>query len=40
MSENKTTKNNFSVKDFLHTIEDESKRKDAYTVLQIMQDIT
>lgn len=37
MAENKTQKNDASVTQFLDTIADETKRKDAYTVLELMK---
>ena len=40
MAELKTKENNASVADFLNSIPDEKKRKDAFEVLELMQDIT
>lgn len=40
MPENKTTKNNKSVIEFLENVESERKRNDSYQILQLMKDIT
>lgn len=40
MAENKTQKNEASVTEFLDTIADEQKRKDAYTLLDLMSKIS
>ena len=40
MSENKTRPNGASVTSFLDAVEDETKRKDCYTVLELMKNIT
>lgn len=40
MSELKTKKNNADVKEFLHTVEDETKRRDALTILKMMESIS
>lgn len=40
MSELKTKKNDASVEDFLHSVEDEKKRKDAFAILEMMKTIT
>ena len=40
MAELKTKLTDASVEAFLNTFEDESKRKDAQTILQMMQDVT
>ena len=40
MAELKTKLTDASVEAFLNTLEDESKRKDAQTILQMMQDVT
>jgi nucleoid DNA-binding protein len=40
MAELKTKVNEASVEDFLSNIPDEKKRKDAFEVLELMQDIT
>jgi hypothetical protein len=40
MAEMKTTKNNKSVDAFLNTIKDEQKRKDAFTILELMKKAT
>ena len=40
MSTLKTQPTDASVDAFLHTIEDERKRRDSFTLLQLMQDIT
>jgi hypothetical protein len=37
MSENKTTPNDQDVAEFLNTIEDERKRKDSFTILELMK---
>jgi hypothetical protein len=40
MPENKTTANDQSVEQFLNTIEDERKRKDSFTILELMKQVT
>jgi len=40
MSKLKTTPNANDVQDFLEAVEDEQKRRDSFTLLQLMQDIT
>lgn len=40
MAENKTTPNDQNVEEFLNTIEDERKRKDSFTLLELMKQIT
>ena len=40
MSELKTQKNDASVEAFLNTIADERKRKDSFTILELMKEIT
>jgi hypothetical protein len=40
MAENKTKATDASVEDFLNSIPDENKRKDAFQVLEIMKNIT
>jgi hypothetical protein len=40
MAENKTVPNDQNVEQFLNTIEDERKRKDAFTIVKLMQQIT
>ena len=40
MSELKTKKNDASVEDFLRSVEDEKKRKDAFAILDMMNAIT
>jgi hypothetical protein len=40
MSANKTTPNDDSVEQFLNTIDDEQKRQDCYTVLELMKEVT
>lgn len=40
MAEMKTTQNNNSVEAFLNKIADEQKRKDAYTILELMKKAT
>jgi len=40
MSDLKTKKNSWSVKEFINKIEDNGKRKDAFQILDIMQKIT
>ena len=40
MAENKTVPNNKSVKKFLDTLVDETKRKDCHVILKMMQEIT
>jgi hypothetical protein len=40
MPENKTTQNDQSVEDFLNTVADEKKRKDSFTILELMKQVT
>ena len=40
MAENKTKKTEQSVEDFIHTVEHEGKRKDAFEILALMKTIT
>jgi hypothetical protein len=40
MAEPKTTKNDQSVEDFIHSVQDERKRPDRWTVLELMQRVT
>jgi hypothetical protein len=40
MAENKTQPNQNSVEDFLNQVTDEGKRRDAFTILALMQEIT
>lgn len=40
MAENKTTKNNKSVIEFLEKVESDRKRNDSYKILQMMKDVT
>ena len=40
MAELKTQRNDGSVEDFLNAIDDEQKRKDCYTVMKLMQQMT
>ena|SRR5687768_11481284 len=40
MAENKTTPNDQSVEQFLNAIEDERKRKDSFTIVELMKQIT
>jgi hypothetical protein len=40
MTQNKTVPNNQSVEQFLNAVTDEQKRKDSFTILEIMQQIT
>jgi len=40
MAENKTKRNDSSVKDFLNSVPEEQKRKDAYLVLELMKKTT
>ncbi len=37
---NKTQKNTASVQDFLNSVEDERKREDSFTILELMRDLT
>jgi hypothetical protein len=39
MSDNKTTANDQDVELFLSTIEDEQKRKDSFTILELMKQV-
>lgn len=36
----KTTPNDQSVKDFLNNVQDEKKRADSFTILELMKDVT
>lgn len=40
MAENKTRETDKDVRAFLNTVENERKRKDSFTLLELMQDIT
>lgn len=40
MSQNKTTKNDLSVVDFIDNIEDEKRKKDSLQVLELMKNLT
>ena len=40
MADNKTSKNNKSVIEFLEKVESERKRKDSYQILEMMKDVT
>ncbi len=40
MAELKTKKTKMSVEDFINTIEDEQKRKDSFTILKMMEQVT
>ena len=40
MSENKTVKNSASVEDFLNAVEHTTRKKDAFTLLEMMKKIT
>jgi hypothetical protein len=40
MAQIKTQKNNASVEAFLNTVEDEQKRKDSFTILQMMKQVS
>ncbi|MBP6687475.1 MAG: DUF1801 domain-containing protein [Lacibacter sp.] len=40
MAEIKTQKNNASVEAFLNTVTDEEKRKDSYTILELMKEVS
>lgn len=40
MAENKTTPNNQDVEHFLNSIADEQKRKDSFTLLELMKQVT
>ena len=40
MAENKTTPNDQDVAQFLHSIADEQKRKDSFTLLELMKQVT
>ena len=40
MAENKTVPTDQKVEDFLNTVEDERKRKDSFTILELMKEIT
>lgn len=40
MAQNKTTPNEQSVEQFLNAIEDERKRKDSFTILELMKQVT
>jgi hypothetical protein len=40
MAANKTTANDQDVEQFLNSIEDERKRKDSFTLLELMQQVT
>src|ERR1700730_7548934 len=40
MAENKTTPNDQNVEQFLNAVADERKRKDSFTILELMQQVT
>ena len=40
MPENKTTPNDLDVEQFLNSIADEQKRKDSFTILELMKQVT
>ena len=40
MAENKTVPTDQKVEDFLNTVEDERKRKDSFTILELMKQVT
>jgi hypothetical protein len=40
MAELKTKKNDASVEAFLNSVEDENKRKDAFSILEMMKEMT
>jgi hypothetical protein len=40
MAENKTTPNDQDVEQFLNSIDDERKRKDSFTILELMKQVT
>src|ERR1041385_9228830 len=40
MAKNKTTPNDLSVEQFLNSVEDERKRKDSFTILELMKQVT
>jgi len=40
MAQNKTTVNDQSVDQFLNAVEDEKKRKDSFTILELMKQVT
>lgn|SRR5690606_6808567 len=40
MAENKTVPTNQKAEDFLNTVEDERKRKDSFTILELMKEVT
>lgn len=40
MAENKTTPTDQNVEQFLSTVEDERKRKDSFTILELMKQVT
>jgi len=40
MAENKTTPNNQDVEQFLNRVDDERKRKDSFTILELMKQVT
>ena len=40
MSENKTTPNGQDVEQFLNSVDDERKRKDSFTILELMKQVT
>ncbi|MCI9844523.1 DUF1801 domain-containing protein [Flavobacterium pectinovorum] len=40
MAKNKTTQTEYSVADFINTVEDEQKRNDAFDLIQLMQNQT
>ena len=40
MAENKTTPNDQDVEQFLNSVDDERKRKDSFTILELMKQVT
>ena len=40
MADNKTTKNEASVEDFLNAVENDSKRADSFAILELMREVT
>src|SRR5437016_5508218 len=40
MAENKTTPNDQDVEEFLNSVDDERKRKDSFTILELMKQVT
>ena len=40
MSKNKTTENSLSVDDFINAVKDESKKKDCFSLIQLIKELT